>query len=109
MIPYAGSCHFNHSADLTPQNVSPSLRPPTTSVAQSGRDNGSVSDRDRQMAEYLLGEGYKDPAAVLIGGVLEQYLRKQCEKSGIEVNSDSGKPRKADTLNSDLARQAFTA
>ena len=29
-----------------------------------------------EMAQYLLGEGYKDSAAVLIGGVLEEHLRK---------------------------------
>ena len=31
-----------------PQNIPPSLHSATTPVAQSGRDNGSVSDRDRQ-------------------------------------------------------------
>jgi hypothetical protein len=29
-----------------------------------------------EMAEYFLQEGYKDPAAVIAGGVLEQHLRK---------------------------------
>jgi len=55
-----------------------------------------------EMARYLLSEDYKDPAAVLIGGVLEEHLRKLCSKHGIPT-SISDKPKKADTLNSDLA------
>jgi hypothetical protein len=54
-----------------------------------------------EMAEYLLSEGYKDPAAVIIGSVLEEHLRKLCEKHGIPTDA-SGKPKKADQLNSDL-------
>ena len=62
-----------------------------------------------EMADYLLDEGYKDPAAVLTGGVLEGHLRKLCLKSGMptEVTDASGKPRpkKAERMNSDLAGQ----
>jgi hypothetical protein len=54
-----------------------------------------------EMARYLLSEGYKDPAAVLIGGVLEEHLRKLCCKNGIPIEANN-KPRKADALNSDL-------
>lgn len=60
-----------------------------------------------EMAEHLLGAGYKDPAAVMCGGVLEEHLRQLCLKNGIEaVISRDGKeiPKKADTLNADLAR-----
>lgn len=57
-----------------------------------------------EMADYLLGEGYKDPAAVLAGGVLEEQLRKLCQKNGIEVEK-SGRAKKADTLNSELAKE----
>ena len=39
------------------------------------------------MAEYLLREGYKDPAASLIGAVLEDGLRKVCANQGITVKS----------------------
>jgi len=53
------------------------------------------------MAEYLFSEGYKDPAAVIIGSVLEEHLRKLCDKNGIAVDF-SGRPKKADQLNSDL-------
>jgi len=55
-----------------------------------------------EMAEYLLEEGYKDPAAVMVGGVLEEHLRKLAIKNGIQV-MENGKPKKADRLNSDLA------
>lgn len=55
-----------------------------------------------EMAQYLLSEGYKDPAAVLIGGVLEEHLRKLCDKHGIAITV-AGRPKKADALNSDLA------
>jgi hypothetical protein len=56
-----------------------------------------------EMAEYLLAEGYKDPAAVIIGGVLEEHLRKLCEKHNISVTKANGEPKKADALNSELA------
>ena len=59
-----------------------------------------------EMAEYLLKEGYKDPAAVMIGSVLEEHLRQLCERNAIPVETiKSGKPspKKADLLNSELA------
>lgn len=56
-----------------------------------------------EMAEYLLDAGYKDPAAVLIGGVLEEHLRRLCNSNSIDVN-DAGKPKRADKLNADLAK-----
>ncbi|RPJ77653.1 MAG: hypothetical protein EHM20_05740, partial [Alphaproteobacteria bacterium] len=43
-----------------------------------------------EMAKYLLEEGYKDPAAVLIGGVLEEHLRKLCLKNGIKIEIIKG-------------------
>jgi hypothetical protein len=57
-----------------------------------------------EMAEYLLSEGYKDPAAVIAGSVLEEH-RRLALRSGIDVNV-GGKPKKADQLNADLAGQA---
>lgn|GEM_PF-144996 len=63
-----------------------------------------------EMAEYLLSEGYKDAAAVLIGGVLEEHLRKLSTANGIPltVADQNGKqqPKKAESLNSELAGQA---
>ena len=60
-----------------------------------------------EMAEYLLEEGYKDPAAVITGSTLEEHLRKLCIKNGIDVEIvSSGKlrPKKTDVMNSDLAK-----
>jgi hypothetical protein len=55
-----------------------------------------------EMAEYLLGEGYKDPAAVIVGSVLEEHLRALANRNGIPLEI-AGKPKKADQLNADLA------
>ena len=55
------------------------------------------------MAEYLLDGGYKEAAAVLIGGVLEEQLRNLAIKSGVPATVGS-RPIKADQLNADLAR-----
>lgn len=55
-----------------------------------------------EMAEHLLGEGYKDPAAVVAGSVLEEHLRKLCSKHAVVTTSGS-KPKKAEMMNSDLA------
>ncbi len=59
-----------------------------------------------EMAEHLLTEGYKDPAAVMIGSVLEEHLRQLCLKNSIKIERiKDGKPipKKADLLNSELA------
>ena len=55
-----------------------------------------------EMAEHLLEQGYKDPCAVLVGGVLEDHLRNLCQGRGIPLQI-SGKPKKADSMNNDLA------
>jgi hypothetical protein len=64
--------------------------------------HGDIFGDFLEMAEYLLTEGYKDPAAVLAGGVLEEQLRKLCQASGIPVTKGT-QPKKADALNADLA------
>ncbi len=59
-----------------------------------------------EMAEYLLTEGFKDPAAVMAGSVLEEHLRQLCIKNSIPIESiKDGKPipKKADLINSQLA------
>lgn len=56
-----------------------------------------------EMADHLLDEGYKDPAAVLGGGVLEEQLRQLCNGNSISVVHPDGKAKKADQMNSDLA------
>jgi hypothetical protein len=57
-------------------------------------------------AAHLREEGWKDPAAVIAGSVLEQHLRELCAKHSkysINVEKPDGSPKKADTLNSELA------
>lgn len=62
-----------------------------------------------EMAERLLDQTYKDPAAVMVGSVLEEHLRHLCGVASIPVEDLSlGKvvARKADSLNADLAKAA---
>ncbi len=59
------------------------------------------------MADHLLDTGYKDPAAVMTGSVLEGHLRQLCSKHGVqidEVKDGKSVPLKADRLNAELAR-----
>lgn len=59
-----------------------------------------------EMSEHLLEMDYKDPAAVIIGSVLEEHLRQLCQKHGIDTHRISGKKsifKKADQLNAELA------
>ena len=61
-----------------------------------------------EMAQHLLDEGYKDPAAVMTGSVLEEHLRQLCQKHGISTETTKqGRPhpKKADALNADLAKK----
>lgn len=55
-----------------------------------------------EMSDHLLSQGYKDPAAVLTGSVLEEHLRKLCDKIGIATAKETA-PKKADLLNAELA------
>ncbi len=68
--------------------------------------HASVFSDFLEMAEYLYKDAYKDPAAVLAGGVLEEHLRKLAQKNGlaIEYTDSSGvlRPIKAERLNNDL-------
>jgi hypothetical protein len=57
-----------------------------------------------EMADHLLAEGYKDPAAVMIGGVLEEHLRKVCDKNSVSTIDGNGKPKKASVMNDDLVK-----
>ncbi len=60
------------------------------------------------MAEYLLKEGYKDPAAVIVGSTLEVHLRELCVTNRVDIEILNSKgdliPKKADVMNSDLAK-----
>jgi len=53
-----------------------------------------------EQAEQLLEAGYHVPAASLIGAVLEDSLRKLCDKTGIPLPAST----KIDRLNADLAK-----
>ncbi len=61
-----------------------------------------------EMADYYLQAGHKDAAAVILGGVLEEHIRKLCKKNNIPITHKNAqneiKPTKSDTLNSDLAK-----
>jgi uncharacterized protein (DUF2164 family) len=55
-----------------------------------------------EMSDYFLNEGYKDAAAIMAGGVLEEHLRKLAEKHKIDTVDSGGRFKKADRLNSEL-------
>lgn len=61
-----------------------------------------------EMAAHLLEQDYKDPAAVMIGSVLEENLRQLCHSIGIETEIEKEEgifiPKNADRINSDLAK-----
>lgn len=65
-----------------------------------------VFDDFLAMAQHLLEQGYKDPSAVLIGGVLEEELRKLAERSELPICGPDGRPLKAEALNASLAGKA---
>jgi hypothetical protein len=58
-----------------------------------------------EMGEHLLEEGYKDAAAVIIGSVLEDTLRKLSERAGLPIALPSGKALTIDPLNTQLAKE----
>lgn len=57
-----------------------------------------------EMAKYLLDEHYKDAAAVLIGGVLEDSLRELADANGIVTTNPKGKPLTIEPLNAELTK-----
>jgi hypothetical protein len=57
-----------------------------------------------EMSEYLLGEGYKDAAAVMVGAVLEDALRKIANNHSVPITGRNGKPFSIDPLNVALAK-----
>jgi hypothetical protein len=57
-----------------------------------------------EMAEHLLDEGYKDAAAVLLGAVLEDSLRKVAAAAGVATILPNGKPLTIDPLNVAIAK-----
>ncbi|NPD90716.1 MAG: hypothetical protein HGN29_18550 [Asgard group archaeon] len=57
-----------------------------------------------EMSEYLLNEGYKDAAAVIIGSVLEDSVRKLANSNGIDTIKPNGKPLTLEPLNIELGK-----
>jgi hypothetical protein len=60
-----------------------------------------------EMSEHLLDQQYKEPAAVLVGTVLEEHLRQLAACQGIDTETMAGgksRPKKAETHNSELAK-----
>ena len=57
-----------------------------------------------EMAEHLHSEGYKDASAVLIGGVLEDTLRKLSASNNLPLLTTTGKPLTIEPLNVNLAK-----
>lgn len=55
-----------------------------------------------EMAEGLMGQGYKDPAAVIAGTSLEVHLKALATKHGLSLQLPSGAPKKMDAVNSEL-------
>ena len=58
-----------------------------------------------EMGEHLLKEGYKDPAAVIIGSVLEDTLRKLAIANDISTTNEKGKLLTIEPINVELAKK----
>ncbi len=56
-----------------------------------------------EMAHELQRGGHKDAAAVIAGSTLEAHLGKLAKKNGVAIDRPDGAPKKAATLNDDLA------
>jgi hypothetical protein len=60
------------------------------------------------MADHLLEEKYKDPAAIVVGISLEAHLKHLCKKNAIETSiidtNGNIKHKKASVLNNDLCK-----
>ena len=80
-------------------------------ITTTGLVSAEIFSDFLEMSEHLLEMDYKDPAAVIIGSVLEEHLRQLCKKHGIDTHRMSGSksvPKKADLLNAELANaQAY--
>ena len=60
-----------------------------------------------EMAEGLVGQGYKDAAAVIAGTSLEVHLKALATKHGIDLQTANGRPKMATALNDDLKREGI--
>jgi hypothetical protein len=69
-----------------------------------GLVQAEVFDDFLEMSEHLLAAGYKDPAAVIAGAVLEDALRKRSERDGLPTADTKGKGLTIEPLNVALAK-----
>lgn len=67
------------------------------------RIQAEIFDDFLEQADYFLKGGYHGVAAVLAGAVLEDTLRKLCDKKEIPI----GAQPKLDAMNADLAKSGF--
>jgi len=68
---------------------------------------GDVFGDYLEMAEHLLNEGYKDPAAVIAGSTLEEHLKQLYLNNGIDINVQTRiglRSKRAGQINSELAK-----
>jgi len=74
--------------------------------------NGTLFNDFLDMARHLLGEGYKDAAAVIAGGVLEAHLRQLCLKNGIPIEqvtpNKAPRPKNASKMNQELGKDIYS-
>lgn len=66
--------------------------------------HASLFDDFLDTASELLDKGYKAPAAVVAGTVLEEHMRKLALKSGIEILDGKAKPKKFEIVSVDLVK-----
>jgi hypothetical protein len=66
--------------------------------------NARVFSDFLDMAEHVLAEVHRTPAAVVAGFTLEEHLRKMCGAAGVALTHPDGSPKKADLLNAELAK-----
>jgi hypothetical protein len=66
--------------------------------------HGAVFDDFLEMAAELADKGYKVPAAVLSGAVMEEHVRKLAARSGLRLDDTRGKPKSFDTLTIELVK-----
>jgi len=66
--------------------------------------HGAVFDDFLEMASELLKKGYKDPAAVVAGSVLEEHIRKLAIRNQLIIVEATGKNKKFDALIIDLVK-----
>jgi len=57
-----------------------------------------------EMADELLNKGYKDPAAVVAGSVLEEHIRKLAVRNQLSIVDIKGKLKKFDVLAIELVK-----